>query len=202
MIRIHNRKQHRHDQNRRVIKSTTRDQLSQPRLDLIPVTMADQSKSPFSFGKPASSSSSGGLFGQQSTVSTQPQGGLFGSSTKPPTTSASGLFGATTTAGSGPSMFGGGTSASGQLGGGGSGGGSTLFGGGNNKPTPTFSFGQNAAGQSSGQPTGQSTIGGTSLFGQAQSSGAQQPGVSAPFAGLTTPSKPADSGNAGSGQRR
>ncbi|KAL8917992.1 MAG: hypothetical protein Q9172_005600 [Xanthocarpia lactea] len=162
--------------------------------------MADQSKSPFSFGKPASSSSSGGLFGQQSTVSTQPQGGLFGSSAKPTTTSASGLFGATTTAGSGPPMFGGGTSASGQLGGGGSGGGSTLFGGGNNKPTPTFSFGQNAAGQSSGQPTGQSTIGGPSLFGQVQSSGAQQPGVSAPFSGLTTPSKPADSGNAGSGQ--
>ncbi|KAL8909931.1 MAG: hypothetical protein Q9171_004752 [Xanthocarpia ochracea] len=162
--------------------------------------MADQSKSPFSFGKPASSSSSGGLFGQQSTVSTQPQGGLFGSSTKPPTTSASSLFGATTTAGSGPSMFGGGTSASGQLGGGGSGGGSTLFGGGNNKPTPTFSFGQNAAGQSSGQPTGQSTIGGPALFGQAQLSGAQQSGVSAPFSGLTTPSKPVDSGNAGSGQ--
>ncbi|KAL8766505.1 MAG: hypothetical protein Q9209_006721 [Squamulea sp. 1 TL-2023] len=161
--------------------------------------MADQSSPPFSFGKPASSNSFGGLFGQQNSASSQPQNSVFGSSNNPTTTSAPSLFGATTTAGGGSPMFGGSTSAPAQspnlfgAGGGGSGGGNTLFGGGgNNKPAPSFNFGQN--------PTGQSSAGGPSLFGQVQPSNGQQPGTSAPFSGFATPSKPADSGNASSGQ--
>ncbi|KAI4249748.1 MAG: hypothetical protein L6R40_000537 [Gallowayella cf. fulva] len=155
--------------------------------------MADQSKTPFSFGNPTS----GGLFGQQNS-SSQPQGGLFGTSNKPTTTSTSSLFGGTSTAGSGPSIFGSANPTPGQSSGlfgggnGGSGGSSNTFGGGNSKPTPTFSFGPNSAGQSSG--------GGSSLFGQAQSTPNQQPGASAPFSGFATPSKPADSASAASGQ--
>ncbi|KAI4221268.1 MAG: hypothetical protein LQ349_007886 [Xanthoria aureola] len=152
--------------------------------------MADPSKSTFNFGNPASSTSSGGLFGQQSTASSQPQSSLFGSSNKPATTSASGLFGAATTTSSGPSSF----AAPGQSpglfgGGGGAGGGSTLFGGANTKPTPNFSFGQNSAQQPSGDKP--------SLF---QPTTNQQSGTSAPFSGFATPSKPTDSANAGSGQ--
>ncbi|KAL8992823.1 MAG: hypothetical protein Q9169_006809 [Polycauliona sp. 2 TL-2023] len=161
--------------------------------------MADQSKPSFSFGKPASGNSSGGLFGQQDTASSQPQSSLFGSSNKP-TSSSTTLFGAATTAGNGPSIFAGGVSAPAQSpgvfggsGAGGSSGGAGLFGGGSNKPTTGFSFG----GQSSAaQPSGEKP----SPFGQAQSSGNQQPGTSAPFSGFATPSKPADPANAGPGQ--
>ena len=160
--------------------------------------MADQSKSPFSFANPTSGNSSGALFGQPSTASSQPPSNLFGSSNKPPSTSAPSLFGATPTATSGSSLFGAGASAPGQSsglfgsGGGASGGSNTLFGGGTNKPTPSFSFGQNSAGQSSGEKP--------SLFGQAQSSSNQQSGISAPSLSFATPSKAMDSGNAGSGQ--
>ncbi|KAL8799418.1 MAG: hypothetical protein Q9182_005903 [Xanthomendoza sp. 2 TL-2023] len=157
--------------------------------------MADQSKSPFSFGKPAS----GGLFGQQST-SSQPQPSLFPTSNKPTTTSAPSVFASTSTAASAPSPFGNTNPAPSQSlslfgggggagGGGGSGGGSNMFGGGNSKPSPTFSFGPNPAGQSSG--------GASSVFGQNQSAPSQQPGIPAPLPGFATPSKPADSATSG-----
>lgn len=156
--------------------------------------MAGQSQSPFSFGAPATSGASGGLFGQQ-TSSSQSQGGLFGSSNQPANTSGPSLFGATTTAG-GSSLFGGRGTAGGQSsnplgsgGGGASGGGNSLVGGGD-KPTPTFGFGQQPAAPSSG--------GQQSLFGQTHASTGQQPGASNSI--FATPSKPAESATTASGQ--
>ncbi|KAL8950320.1 MAG: hypothetical protein Q9222_003643 [Ikaeria aurantiellina] len=156
--------------------------------------MGDQSKPTFSFGTAATSGPSGSLFGQQNT-SSQSQGGLFGSNNQTSSTSGPSLFGATTTAGS-SSIFGGGNAKPGPslFGGGGGnapGGGNSLFGG-NNKPAPTFSFGQ--------QPSETPSSGRPSMFGQAQSSTPQQPEKPSPFQGLSTPNKPADSGNIGASQ--
>lgn len=149
--------------------------------------MADQSKSPFSFGASTNSGSSGGLFGQQKSTG-QSQGGLFGSTTNPTPSSGPGLFGTNTSTG-GNSLFGSGTATTGQSqnifgAGGGNGGGGT------NKPAPSFNFGS--------KPAGGSGDGGSSLFGQAQSSTSQQPGTSAPFSGFATPNKPASSAGASS----
>ena len=151
---------------------------------LIFTTMADQSKSPFSFGSAANSGAPGGLFGQQNSAP-QSQGGLFGSANKSMAASTPSLFG-TSNAPGGNSFFGGGTSTAGQS--------SNVFGGssglagGENKASP-FSFGQKPAGGSGG--------GGPSLFGQVPSSASQQTAVSAPFQNLATPNKPTSSASTG-----
>lgn len=138
--------------------------------------MADQSKSPFSFGASTSGGSSGSLFGQQKPTG-QSQGGLFGSNSNPTSSSGPSLFGTTTSAG-GNSLFSTSKAPTGQsqslFGAGGSGGGS-------DKPGTSFSFGS--------KPSGGSGDGGSSLFGQAPSSAGQQQGTSVPFLGLATPNK-------------
>ncbi|KAL8989708.1 MAG: hypothetical protein Q9177_001466 [Variospora cf. flavescens] len=149
--------------------------------------MADQSKSPFSFGNTTSSGTPGGLFGQQGTTS-QSQGSLFGTNSKPPGTSGPSPFStntATTTAAAatgGGSVFGKNNTATAPSSDFFSGGGVSASG---DKPTSGFNFGQKAQGQPGS--------GGPSLFGQAQSSVAQQPGTAAPFQAFATPSKPTNS---------
>ena len=92
----------------------------------------------FAFGQPATSGSSGGLFGQAGSTAPKPVGSLFGSATNSPATSAANPFGNTSTTGgnalfgnapstSQPSAFSGGTS---------------VFGGGNKPPGGEWSFGQ------------------------------------------------------------
>ncbi|KAL8768823.1 MAG: hypothetical protein Q9203_002737 [Teloschistes exilis] len=155
--------------------------------------MAGQSQPTFSFGNPAPSGSSGGLFGQQ-TSSSQQQGGLFSSSNNPTTTSGPSMFGGTSTAAA-PSPFGAANTAGGQSsnlfgsGGGGASSGGGLFGGGN-KPVPAFGALQQ---QQGGQPSGTA-----SMFGQAPSAAAQQSGTNASIFG--TPNKPTDSATTASGQ--
>ncbi|KAL8761779.1 MAG: hypothetical protein Q9184_002140 [Pyrenodesmia sp. 2 TL-2023] len=148
--------------------------------------MAEQSKSPFSFGTSATSGSSGGLFGQQ-TATSQPQGSIFGGS-KPPASSSSVLFG-TTSAPEGNSVFGAINTPTGQT--------SNLFGGGGGggagqKVTTGFSFGQ--------KPPGDSEGAGSSLFGQSQPSTGQPSGIAASFQGFATPNKPANATNPSTSQ--
>ncbi|KAL8922700.1 MAG: hypothetical protein Q9208_005013 [Pyrenodesmia sp. 3 TL-2023] len=148
--------------------------------------MAEQTKSPFSFGTPATSGPSGGLFGQQ-TATSQSQGNLFGNS-KPLVSSGSALFG-TTSAPEGNSIFGASNTPTGQT--------SSLFGGGGGggagqKATTGFSFGQKPPGDLGGA--------GSSLFGQGQSSTGQQSGIAAPFQGFATPNKPAYATNTSTSQ--
>lgn len=145
-----------------------------------------KSKSPFSFGTPATSGGSGNLLGQ-STPNTQAlAGGLF-SSSKPTSTSGGNLFGSITTAPS-TSLFdnNSGTNQNSSVfaGVGGGGGGSNAFGGANK--TTSFNF---------AQPSNNTASGGT--FGSDAGSQATQVSSSTapsnPFGNLTTPNKPPES---------